>query len=186
MSVTGNLTAILAELTRNAALVDEQQAQRLADEVQQARHIFTAGAGRSGVAMTGLTNRLMHLGLSVSRIGDITSPHTHPGDLLLLGSGSGATASLVTLATAAKQKGLRIALVTMDADSPIARMADAVVVLPGASPKLQGPAAVDSIQPMGSAFEQLSLLFHDALVMELMQRTGQTSDEMFDRHADLE
>lgn len=41
-------------------------------------------------------------------------------------------------------------------------------------------------QPMGSVFEQLAFLTYDGLVLELMDRSGETSDRMFLRHADLE
>ena len=39
---------------------------------------------------------------------------------------------------------------------------------------------------MGSVFEQLAFLTYDGLVLELMDRSGETSDRMFLRHADLE
>lgn len=186
MSVTENLRAILAELTRNAEHVYEPQLAAAVAEIVAARHIFLAGAGRSGVAITGFANRLMHLGKSVSLVGEISSPHSQPGDLLVIGSGSGQTTSLVGLATKAKAAGLRILLITMDDTSTIAELADAVVVLPGVSPKLRAGTAITSIQPMGSAFEQMSFLTYDALILELMDALSETSDTMFPRHADLE
>jgi 6-phospho-3-hexuloisomerase len=39
---------------------------------------------------------------------------------------------------------------------------------------------------MGSGFEQLSLLVYDAIVMALMNKLNQTSEMMFERHANLE
>lgn len=186
MSVTKNLSLILAELTANQRHIEEEGLQALVDQILQANHVFLAGSGRSGVAIHGFANRLMHLGKSVSLVGDISSPHSQPGDLLIVGSGSGETESLVALAHKAKRSDVRIGLITMDATSTIGRLADAVVVLPGVSPKLQGAAQVTSIQPMGSAFEQISFLTYDAIILELMQRTGQTTDTMFPRHADLE
>lgn len=186
MSVTKNLARILAELTANQRHIEEEGLQALVNQILQANHVFLAGSGRSGVAIRGFANRLMHLGKSVSLVGDISSPHSTPGDLLIIGSGSGETESLVALAHKAKRSDVRIGLITMDATSTIGRLADAVVVLPGVSPKLQGAAQVTSIQPMGSAFEQISFLTYDAIILELMQRTGQTTDTMFPRHADLE
>jgi 6-phospho-3-hexuloisomerase len=186
MSVATNLRRILAELTRNSALLDDAQLDAAVGEITTARHVFLAGAGRSGVAIRGFANRLLHLGKPVSLIGEISSPHSRPGDLLVIGSGSGETASLVALATKAHATGVRIVLFTMDDNSAIARLADVVVVLPGVSPKLQADTAVDSIQPMGSAFEQISLLTYDAIVLELMATLGETNDTMFPRHADLE
>ena len=46
--------------------------------------------------------------------------------------------------------------------------------------------AYTSIQPMGSAFEQMSFLVYDGIILELMDRMNETSDTMFCRHADLE
>ena len=187
MSITRHLRTILDELSNNQKLVDDAQLDSLAEMLTQPGHIFLTGAGRSGVAIRGFTNRLMHLGLSVSLIGDIASPHSTPGDLLVIGSGSGETESLVALARKAKKAGVRVACVTMDESSTLGHLADVVVVLPGVSPKLKATVAqVTSVQPMGSAFEQMSALIYDALVLELMERTGQTSDTMFARHADLE
>ena len=178
---------ILKELSCNLDAVDEGQLERLCDEILKAGHIFTAGCGRSGTAAAAFANRLMHLGFSVSRVGDMTSPHSKAGDLLIISSGSGETESLLALARKAKKNHVRTALVTMGGKSSIASYADTVVVLPGASPKLkdrEGEAA--SIQPMGSAFEQLSFLVYDGIVLELMDRLHETSESMFMRHADLE
>ena len=186
MSVTTSLKAILGELTGNAQLIEEAGLAGLIEEIERAGHIFFAGSGRSGLAIRGFANRLLHLGRSVSMVGDISSPHSRPGDLLIIGSGSGETESLVALARKAQRSGVRIGLITMDAGSTIGQLADAVVVLPGASPKLKTASAITSIQPMGSAFEQLAFLTYDALVLELMERTGQATDDMFPRHADLE
>lgn len=187
MSTTTHLKTILGELTSNQRWIDDAQLDELADAILAANHVFLSGTGRSGVAIRGFANRLMHLGFSASMVGDVTSPHTSKGDLLIVGSGSGRTESLVALGKTAQASGVSVALVTMDADSILGRMADVVVVLPGASPKVRGEVRqVASVQPMGSAFEQITALTFDAVVLELMERTGQTSDDMFARHADLE
>jgi 6-phospho-3-hexuloisomerase len=186
VSAAEHLRTILAELTRNQHKVSDGDLDRLADAIEGARHIFLAGAGRSGVAIRAFGNRLLHLGFSVSLVGDISSPHTQEGDLLIVGSGSGETESLVALATKAKKNKVRIALVTMDPESTLGQVADVTVRLPGASPKLRGAAEVTSVQPMGSAFEQISFLGYDAVILELMERMGETTDSMFPRHANLE
>lgn len=187
MSVKENTGKILAELTENLERVRDEEFDRLADAILGAHRIFTAGMGRSGAAMRGFTNRLMHLGFSVSSVGEISCPHTGPGDLLIIGSGSGETESLAAMARKAKKNGVKIALITMDADSTIGKLADVTVILPGVSPKRRHQdGEVTSIQPMGSLFEQLSFLTYDGMILELMERTGETSETMFARHADLE
>ena len=187
MGVKEKTAEILSELSGNLRFLQEEQLEALLRELLAARHIFLAGAGRSGVAMRAFANRLMHLGLSVSVVGEITSPHTAPGDLLVIGSGSGETESLAAMAKKAKGNGVRIALITMDDRSTIAALADAAAVLPGVSPKVRHEGTeIRSFQPMGNAFEQMCFLVYDAVVMELMERMGETGETMFARHADLE
>jgi len=78
-------------------------------------------------------------------------------------------------------------LLTIVPRSPIGTIADVVVQVPAPSPKAEDAAnAVGSIQPMGSLFEQSLFLLGDCLILALMQRNQQNSDEMFTRHANLE
>lgn len=188
MKTTEILNKILDELKQGALLIDEKQIENFISYINTGKRIYIAGAGRSGVAMKAFACRLMHLGLDVHVIGDITTPHTREGDLLIIGSGSGETQSLVALAQKAKKNGVNIILNTLTPNSTIATFADAKIVLPGASPKVEDKSfkGVASIQPMGSGFEQLSLLVYDAIIMSLMNKLHQTSDEMFSRHANLE
>jgi len=188
MKTTEILDKILGDLKLAASMVDEREIEQFIAHIRPGKRIFMAGAGRSGMAMRGFACRLMHLGLDAHLVGDITAPHARAGDLLIIGSGSGETQSLVALAQKAKKNGLQIILNTLAPKSSIASLADAVVVLPGASPKVEDPSfeGLASIQPMGSAFEQLSLLVYDAMVMALMDRLRQTAETMFERHANLE
>ena len=107
--------------------------------------------------------------------------------MLIIGSGSGRTQSVLAQAVKAQQAGTRLLLFTIHPASPLAESADTVVVIPAFSPKAEGPAqAKTSIQPMASLFEQCLFLLMDALVILLMHRLGATSEDMFKRHANLE
>ena len=64
--------------------ISDQQVDRMTKAIQGANHIFLAGAGRSGLMIRAFANRLLHLGYSVSLVGEISSPHTKSGDLFLL------------------------------------------------------------------------------------------------------
>ena len=187
MKTTEILSKILGELKESSLQVDENQIEQFVSYIGCDKRIYLAGAGRSGVAIKAFACRLMHLDLDVHLIGDITVPHTKPGDLLIIGSGSGETQSLVSLAQKAKKNGLNIILNTLTSSSTIGNLADAKIILPGASPKVEDKTHTGvSIQPMGSGFEQLSLLVYDAIVMSLMNKLNQTSEMMFERHANLE
>lgn len=186
MSVQQNTLNILSELQQNTMKIDDVQAAQFVEQIKNAKHIFLQGAGRSGIAIRGLANRLLHLGFSVSVVGEISSPHTKPGDLLIIGSGSGETGSLVSLAQKAVTCGVDVALITMKANSTIGKLAKSVLVLPGTVKEDNDREKGTFSQPMGSAFEQLCFITYDAIVLELMTQLGETSDTMFKRHADLE
>lgn len=186
MGVQENTISILRELKRNAQDIDNGQALQLIDRIRSANHIFLQGAGRSGIAIRAFANRLMHLGLPVSVVGEISAPHSRPGDLLIIGSGSGETVSLRSLAQTATERGVEVALVTLKKESTIGQLAGCVLVLPGTVKTGHANQAGQFSQPMGSAFEQLCFITYDAIVLELMKQRGETSETMFERHADFE
>ena len=173
------------ELRDVMTAVDASQMETLAKALSDARSIFTAGAGRSGLAMRGFAMRLMHLGLRVNVIGDVLTTALAGGDLLVVGSGSGSTPTLVTLCEKARSLGGSIALLTTDPESTIARMADVVVTVPAPTPK-RPVGGRSSTQPMASLFEQSLWLLLDASIALLMEGRGETAEQMFARHANLE
>lgn len=187
IDVKTNTEMILKELTSNLEKVDGAQLDSFVKVVLKAQKIFVAGAGRSGLAIRGFANRMMHLGFDVSVVGDLTTTSAQEGDLLIIGSGSGETQSLVAMAEKAKQHHVILALNTINPDSTIGKLADVKFVLPGASPKVAAEELVgQSVQPMGSSYEQLSFLVYDAMIMSLMELVNETTDTMFPRHANLE
>jgi Predicted sugar phosphate isomerase involved in capsule formation len=186
VGVQQNIRNILNELAQNAQGIDNAQADRLIAHIRKAGHIFLQGAGRSGIAIRGFANRLLHLGFSVSVVGEISSPHSKAGDLLILASGSGETGSLKSLAQKAVESGVDVALITLKADSSIGRLATCVLALPGTAKTENARAEGAFSQPMGSAFEQLCFITCDAIILELMAQLGESSHSMFKRHADFE
>lgn len=186
MSIKENTANIILELQNNALKIDDGQAAAFIENIKKANHIFLAGAGRSGIAIKAFANRLLHLGFSVSIVGEISSPHSKAGDLLIICSGSGETGSLKSLAQKAVDSNVDIGLITMKQESTIGKLASAILVLPG-TVKEDNVRAEDSFsQPMGSAFEQLAFLTFDAIILGLMENLGENSDTMFKRHADFE
>lgn len=177
---------ILNELKMNAEKMNAEEMYQFLNRVKVANHIFLKGAGRSGLAIQSFANRLMHLGFSVSVVGEISSPHSQPGDLLIICSGSGETESLKSLVQKAKDSDLEIALVTMKQDSTIAKFADTILMLPGTIKDNNNRNINEFSQPMGSVFEQLAFLTFDGLVISLMNDLEESSNSMYDRHADLE
>ena len=175
------LRAILDEVGAYGARISGRELKAAAEAIVRARRVFVAGAGRTGFASRAFANRMM-------LVGETTTPSVGEGDVLVVGSGSGTTASLVAAVEKAKGIGVEVVTLTMFPDHRIGALADVVVAVPGVTPKrAPGEAqSAESIQPMGSLFEQLCWLAYDALVLILMPLLGQTGESMFERHANLE
>lgn len=155
--------------------------------IESSSRIFVAGAGRSGLCMRAFGMRLMHLGKTVYVVGETTTPSITVADLLILGSGSGKTISLLAMAEQAQRQGAKILLFTTDAASALAELADHLVVIPALSLKASEEVrGFISAQFMGTLFEQSMLILCDSLILKLMQKTEVSAAQMFERHANLE
>lgn len=185
MTKCDNIFVILNELSEYAEQMDNENIKAVEKLIMEARRIFVGGAGRSGFAARGFSNRLMHLGYEVYFVGEPTTPSIQAGDLLIVGSGSGNTASLVANAERAKKQGAKVATVTMFPENKIGSISDAVIKIPGETEKVKGK-GTGSVQASGSSFEELSWITYDAIVMDLMKITNQTNEDLFERHANME
>ena len=106
----------------------------MADEIKKANKIFLAGAGRSGLAARGFTNRLLHMGFDVHFVRDLLpadqrrrSDHTR----IRFRNNT----EPIVMGEKAKKVGARIATVTMFPTHTIGEMADVIVTVPGSTPK---------------------------------------------------
>ena len=147
--------------------------------------VICIGAGRVGLAMRGFAMRLGHLGIEAYFLGDTTVPRTGPGDLMLVGSGSGSTRSILKMVEVAHEKGLRIGLVTATENSPMAEIATSKVVLKTPLKNYVNEPPI-SLQPMTTLFEQTLGLFLDATVLDLMVKFNETLETMLNRHNVIE
>lgn len=174
----------LAELGTALRAVPADEVARCRQAILAARRIFVAGKGRSGLIMRAHSMRLMHLGLAVHVVDDVTTPAIGASDLLFLASGSGSTPTIVQYAQKARSIGSDIALITAHVNSTAAQLADVVVVIPAPSPKVVSTQT--STQPMATLFELSLAILLDIIVVQLMTELEQTSDQMFSRHTNLE
>ncbi|WP_026105143.1 6-phospho-3-hexuloisomerase [Halalkalibacterium ligniniphilum] len=185
MQTTDYLAEIIAELKRTADLLLNDEVEQLVDAILSAKKIFVAGAGRSGFMAKAFAMRMMHMGQDAYVIGETVTPGYEKEDLLILGSGSGETKSLVSLAEKAQSIGGKVAAVTIHPESTIGKLSDITVKIP-AQAKSETNGAYKTIQPMGSLFEQSLLLIYDAIVLKLMEKQEQDGVKMYGKHANLE
>ena len=177
---------VINELSHTLSSIKETDANQFVKLIMDAEEVFCAGAGRSGFQVKGFAMRLMHMGVASYVVGETCTPNIKDNGLLVICSGSGETKSLVNHATKAKEMGAKIALITINPQSSIAKMADVVIEISAPSPKSAKAGDIKSIQPMGSLFEQSEGIFMDISIMMLMEAKGLDSDTMFGRHANME
>ncbi len=174
----------LAAAIDSTATTDRQALDRVADLLAAAPRVFVHGAGRSGIALGMTAMRLMHLGLEVHVVGEVTAPAITSGDLLLTASGSGTTGGIVRAAATARDVGAAVAAVTTAAESPLAALATEVLVVRAAAK--QDRSGTASAQYAGGLFEQTVVVLGDALFHALWRRSGRSADDLWPRHANLE
>ena len=178
---------ILAEITTCLHQASGESLAQAGLMVEAAPRIFVCGIGRSGLCMRALGMRLMQLGKTVFVVGETITPSITAGDLLVIGSGSGRTASLLVMAEQARHHDAKILLFTTDTTSPLADLADYRVIISATSRKTAGgPHDHISAQPMGTLFEQSLLILCDCLILGLMQMPGVDVTQMQKWHANLE
>lgn len=186
MALQPYLTQIIDELTPAVASIQEADMARLLEAILSAKTVFIAGAGRTGLAGKAFCMRLMHMGIDACVLGETVTSNYTPEDLLIVGSGSGETGSLLTYATKAKAIGGNICAVTIKPDSTLGKLADFTIQMPGAVKDRSQGEGYPTIQPMGSLFEQALGLFYDAMILGIMARKGLSNDKMYGKHANLE
>lgn len=186
-SVAASITLIRRELDAlitSALDGNPAELDAFATALGDADRVFVHGAGRSGLALKMTAMRLMHLGFTVHVVGDVTTPAITSGDVLLTASGSGTTGGVVRAAQSAVDAGASVAAITTATESPLAKLAAHVLVLPAAD-KLDRSGSA-SAQYAGGLFEQAVVLVGDALFHSLWKQSGATADDIWPRHANLE
>jgi 6-phospho-3-hexuloisomerase len=179
---------ILKELEAALKQIDPIKAEEFVDAIIRADKIFVAGTGRSQMMVRGLAMRLMHLGFRSYVVGETVTPAIEPGDILIIGSGSGETSTLTVMANKAKKVGAFLALITIYSESTIGKLADIVVRIAAATTKSDQDSGARSIQPGANMFEQSMLLFCDAIVIRIIEKNHMVDSNtaLMKTHANLE
>jgi len=189
---------IIDYVSKATELISDNEKDSMIDTLlnsrKEGRKIFVIGAGRSGLVAKAFAMRLMHMDFDVYVVGETIMPPMKKGDVLIAISGSGRTRTVVSVAEAAKSIGAKVIALTTYPDSPLAKLADIVVRIPGRT-KLaieedyiirQVRGHHEPLAPLGTLFEVTTLVFLDGLVVELMSKLGITEEDMKERHANIE
>ncbi|ACS89494.1 MAG TPA: 3-hexulose-6-phosphate synthase [Thermococcaceae archaeon] len=171
-----------------------EQVRGMVDAMIGANKIFIYGAGRSGLVGKAFAMRLMHLDFNVYVVGETITPAFEEGDLLIAISGSGETRTIVDAAEIAKNQGGKVVGITSYKNSTLGKLSDVVVEIPGRT-KADIPTDYIARQmlteykwmaPMGTLFEDSTMLLLDGVIALLMATFQKSEKDMKRKHATLE
>ena len=177
---------VLDELRRTLDSIDPASVEQLAQAILEADQVFFVGVGRVLLSLQCVCKRLAHLGIRAHYVGEITEPAITEKDLLIVGSGSGA--SLFPLGIAKKARsavGCRIVHIGSNPNSEMKDIADFMVRIPVRT-KFYLEDEIDSCQIMTSLFEQAVLLVGDVLAKMIVERRQLDMKSLWQYHANLE
>jgi 6-phospho-3-hexuloisomerase len=189
-----SMNLIADHIKKVASKLDTGSVTLLVKDIMDFQKIFLMGAGRSGLAAKAFAMRLMHLGFNVYVVGETTTPAVCSKDLIIGVSGSGETPSIAKLGGIVKKIGSRLAVITSNKESTLGSISDIVIIIPG-RPKEniiyedyheQRMMGYPQLAPLGTLFEISALVFLDAVISELMVRTGASEAELKKRHTVFE
>lgn len=179
------LHTVIEEINSVVAKVTPSAVEDLAHAINVSPRIFVAGEGRSGFMAKAFAMRLMHVGLTVFVVGETTTPAVGSGDLVVAVSGSGTTAGTIRVCQSAVSAGAKVRAVTTDPASPLAELAEEVLLIPAAT-KYRRPDETPTIQPLSSLFDQSTHIILDVVCLVIAELRGQDNASAAARHANTE
>ena len=178
---------ILREAGELLATLQEKTVKNFLEKIQNEwprRRLFFWARGRSFLMLKGFAMRLMHMGYEVHLVGEPDCPSIAEGDVFMIASGSGGTASVLLFAQKAKEVGASVVGVVGKQQSKLAEIADFVIEF---SPQDAPPTKQLSSGGGGTRFEHALMHFFDSVVLAMVyERREEAYQEMMVRHANLE
>ncbi|RMC56914.1 6-phospho-3-hexuloisomerase [Lactobacillus sp. ESL0261] len=173
---------IINELGNIHCDLTNEKADQILRMFLNAKSIFLSGEGRSGLMINALANRLTQFGLRVHLVTEITAPAIGKDDLLIFNSASGKSSTLISQEESAKRAKAKIIVFTANKKAPLNQKCDVAVLIEAQDKDTTG----SSIQPMGSLYEQSSLLLFDSLVLRALHTNLITVSQLRSVHSNLE
>jgi len=151
---------------------------RFVDAIISTRKVFIYGVGRSGLIAKAFAIRLVQLGMNVYFVGETITPIVEEGDLVLIVSYTGETMSAIQTANIVRRVGAKVITITSSDHSKLASASNLVIII--GTPKDDER---KRLAPLGTVFEDATLIYLDAIVARLMDKLGQSEGSMRKRHA---
>lgn len=178
--------AALYELADVVGRIDEGAVDAACLMIAGSGRIGVYGCGREALQIKGFAMRLFHLGLPVSVVGDVTMPPLGPGDLFLVTAGPGELSTALALMKIANEAGATVLLLTAQAESSAAKLADFALLVPAQTMADDQGLERTSVLPMGSVYEGALFVLFEVMVLKLKEMLAVTPEAMRERHTNME
>jgi 6-phospho-3-hexuloisomerase len=157
---------------------EPEETEKFVDSIISSRKIFVYGVGRSGLIGKAFAIRLVQMGLEVFFVGETITPIVEEGNLVVIVSYTGETMSAIQTANIVRRVGAKVITITASPHSKLAGASNIVI-------HLQPPKDDERkrLAPLGTVFEDATLIYLDSIVAMLMEKLGQSEGSMRKRHA---
>lgn len=180
------LERIQKEINLSLKGISETKTNQFIAEIFKAKKVFVTGQGRSGLMAESFAMRLMQLGIKTYHIGDSTTPAISKNDLLVAISGSGKTEITNMIIKEADKTKAKVVLITSKKSTQEKSEIKNTDLIIEINAKAKTDKNKKSITPLGTLFEQASLLYLDAVIILIMKAQNVKETELGKRHANLE
>jgi 6-phospho-3-hexuloisomerase len=171
-------TDYIIRLVKDTLDEDIEDTEKFADMIISAPRIFIYGVGRSGLIAKAFAIRLVQMGLEVYFVGETVTPIVEEGHLVIIVSHTGETMSCVQTANIVRRVGAKVITITSNGHSKLATASNLVIRI-----KPRKDDDRKRLAPLGTLFEDATLIFLDGIVAQIMDKLGQTEGSMRKRHA---
>lgn len=176
---------VLTEISMALGAIDPESVEKFVEAVLAAKQVYFVGVGRVLLALQAVCKRLAHLGLKTHYVGEITEPAITDKDLLIVGSGSGASLFPLGITKKAHAIGAKIVHIGSNPSSEMKDLCEFMVRIPVRTKNYLAD-EIDSVQPMTSLFEQSLLLFGDITAKMIIAKRDIDLKSLWRYHANLE
>jgi len=151
---------------------------KFVDMIISSRKVFIYGVGRSGLIAKAFAIRLVQMGLEVFFIGETITPIVEEGSLVVIVSYTGETMSAMQTANIVRRVGAKVVSITANTHSKLAGASNLVILIHPPKDEERRRLA-----PLGTLFEDATLVYLDGIVATLMEKLGMSEGAMRKRHA---
>ena len=169
---------IISQISATLENSDDSNREEFIAMLLKTEKIFIYGVGRSGLVGKAFAIRLVQLGMKVFFVGETITPIVEPGDLVIIISNTGETMSAIQTANIVRRVGADVVTITAKPHSKLAHAANMIIHINVKSSELDR-----KIAPLGTIFEDTTVIYLDSIVSDLMNKLGEDEKNMRTRHA---